>query len=83
MKLQTAEMAAKRLEDFAESPWGERAACHRPELAARRLWEQVIPFFAYREGDPQNHLYDQCHREPAYELRNVLKIKTKGHFPGD
>jgi hypothetical protein len=30
---ETVELAAKRLEDFAEGPWGKKAAGHRPELA--------------------------------------------------
>lgn len=42
---ETAELAAKRLEDFAEGPWGKKL----PAIVQswRRVWEQVIPFFAY------------------------------------
>ena len=39
---ETAELAAKRLEDFAEGPWGKKL----PAIVQswRRVWEQVIPF---------------------------------------
>jgi len=42
---ETAELAAKRLEDFAEGLWGKKL----PAIVQswRRVWEQVIPFFAY------------------------------------
>jgi hypothetical protein len=42
---ETAELAAKRLEDFAEGPWAKKL----PAIVQswRRVWEQVIPFFAY------------------------------------
>ena len=63
---ETAELAANRLEDFAEGPWGKKL----PAIVQswRRVWEQVIPFFRLPQGDPQNYLYDQCHREPAYAV---------------
>ena len=42
---QTAEVAARRLEDFEQGPLGKRI----PAIAQcwHRVWDQVIPFFAY------------------------------------
>jgi transposase-like protein len=42
---ETAELAAKRLEDFEQGPLGKKI----PAIAQcwRRVWEQVVPFFAY------------------------------------
>jgi putative transposase len=44
-EVETAKLAARRLEDFAEGPWGKRLPAIVPSW--RRVWEQVIPFFAY------------------------------------
>ncbi len=42
---ETAEVAAKRLEELAKSEWGKKL----PAIVQswRRVWEQVTPFFAY------------------------------------
>jgi putative transposase len=42
---ETAELAAKRLEEFAAGPWGQTL----PAIVAAwpRVWDQVTPFFAY------------------------------------
>jgi transposase-like protein len=50
LAVETAELAAKRLEDFAEGPWGKIPGVKSRRAIVqswRRVWEQVIPFFAY------------------------------------
>jgi putative transposase len=76
---ETAEVAAKRLEDFAEGPWGKKLP---PIVQAwRRVWEQVIPFFAY-PAEIRKIIYTTNAIESLHmQLRKVLK--TRGHFPSD
>src|SRR5882724_2756042 len=75
---ETAEVAAKRLEEFANSQWGKKL----PPIVQswRRVWEQVIPFFAYpleiRKIYTTNAI-ESLHMQ----LRKVLK--NRGHFPND
>jgi transposase-like protein len=76
---ETAEMAAKRLEDFEQGPWGKKitpiAQCWR------RVWEQVIPFFAY-PNEIRKIIYTTNAIESLHmQLRKVLK--TRGHFPSE
>ena len=54
---ETAELAAKRLEDFERGPWGKKI----PAIAQcwRRVWDQVIPFFAYPKRNPKDDLRHQ------------------------
>ena len=76
---ETAELAAKRLEDFAEGPWGKKL----PAIVQswRRVWEQVIPFFAYPK-EIRKIIYTTNAIESLHmQLRKVLK--NRGHFPGD
>ena len=76
---ETAELAAKRLEDFAEGPWGKKL----PAIVQswRRVWEQVIPFFAYPK-EIRKIIYTTNAIEILHmQLRKVLK--NRGHFPGD
>ena len=76
---ETAEVAAKRLEDFANSEWGKKL----PAIAQswRRVWEQVIPFFAY-PLEIRKIIYTTNAIESLHmQLRKVLK--TRGHFPND
>jgi putative transposase len=76
---ETAEMAAKRLEDFANSEWGKKL----PPIVQswRRVWEQVIPFFAY-PLEIRKIIYTTNAIESLHmQLRKVLK--TRGHFPSD
>ena len=76
---ETAEMAAKRLEDFANSQWGKKL----PAIVQswRRVWEQVIPFFAYPQ-EIRKIIYTTNAIESLHmQLRKVLK--TRGHFPSD
>jgi putative transposase len=72
-------LAAKRLEDFAEGPWGKKL----PAIVQswRRVWEQVIPFFAYAK-EIRKIIYTTNAIESLHmQLRKVLK--NRGHFPGD
>jgi putative transposase len=76
---ETAELAAKRLEDFEQGPLGKKI----PAIAQcwRRVWEQVIPFFAY-PNEIRKIIYTTNAIESLHmQLRKVLK--TRGHFPSD
>src|SRR5882762_2468124 len=76
---ETAEVAAKRLEDFANSQWGKKL----PPIVQswRRVWEQVIPFFAYSK-EIRKIIYTTNAIESLHmQLRKVLK--NRGHFPSD
>jgi putative transposase len=76
---QSAELAAKRLEEFANSEWGKKL----PPIVQswRRVWEQVIPFFAY-PLEIRKIIYTTNAIESLHmQLRKVLK--NRGHFPND
>jgi transposase-like protein len=75
----TAELAAQRLEEFAAGPWGQKL----PAIvqAWRRVWDQVIPFFAY-PPEIRKIIYTTNAIESLHmQLRKVLK--NRGHFPSD
>jgi len=76
---ETAELALKRLEDFAQSPWGKKLS---PIVQSwRRVWEQVISFFAY-PAEIRKIIYTTNAIESLHmQLRKVLK--NRGHFPSD
>lgn len=76
---ETAELALKRLEEFAQSPWGKKLS---PIVQSwRRVWEQVIPFFAY-PAEIRKIIYTTNAIESLHmQLRKVLK--NRGHFPND
>jgi len=76
---ETAELAVKRLEEFAQSPWGKKLS---PIVQSwRRVWEQVIPFFAY-PAEIRKIIYTTNAIESLHmQLRKVLK--NRGHFPSD
>ncbi|VVM06961.1 hypothetical protein MAMC_01378 [Methylacidimicrobium cyclopophantes] len=76
---ESAEVAAKRLEEFAAGEWGKKL----PAIVQiwRRVWEQVIPFFAF-PLEIRKILYTTNAIESLnMQLRKVLK--TRGHFPND
>ena len=76
---ESAEVAAKRLEEFANSEWGKKL----PAIVQswRRVWEQVIPFFAY-PLEIRKIIYTTNAIESLHmQLRKVLK--NRGHFPND
>lgn len=76
---ESAEVAAQRLEEFAESALGKKL----PAIAQswRRVWEQVIPFFAY-PAPIRKIIYTTNAIESLHmQLRKVLK--NRGHFPSD
>jgi len=75
----SAAAAAAVLEEFAETPLGQRF----PTVVAswRRAWPHVIPFFAFppevRRLIYTTNALENVHRQ----LRKI--IKTRGHFPND
>jgi putative transposase len=74
---ETAARAA--LDAFAAGPWGEKY----PPIAPlwRRVWEQVIPFFAF-PPEVRRVIYTTNAIESLHmRLRKI--IKTRGHFPSD
>ena len=74
-----AEAAAAALDEFAESPLGQRF----PTVVAswRRAWAHVIPFFAF-PPDVRRLIYTTNALENVHrQLRKI--IKTRGHFPND
>jgi putative transposase len=76
---ESAELATKRLEEFATSEWGKKL----PAIVQswRRVWEQVIPFFAY-PLEIRKIIYTTNAIESLHmQLRKVLK--NRGHFPND
>ncbi len=76
---ETAELAAKRLEEFAASELGKKL----PAVVQswRRVWDQVVPFFAY-PVEIRRIIYTTNAIESLHmQLRKVLK--TRGHFPND
>jgi transposase-like protein len=76
---ESAEVAAQRLEEFAQSALGKKL----PAIAQswRRVWEQVIPFFAY-PAPIRKIIYTTNAIESLHmQLRKVLK--NRGHFPSD
>ena len=75
---ESAELAAKRLTEFAEGPWGKKIP---PIIQSWRVWEQVIPFFAY-PTEIRKIIYTTNAIESLHmQLRKVLK--NRGHFPSD
>ena len=71
--------ASLALSDFDEGPWGRKY----PEIAAswRRVWEQVIPFFAYPPA-----VRRMIYTTNAIEsLNGTLRrsVGARGHFPSD
>jgi putative transposase len=76
---ETAELAAKGLEEFANSEWGKKLS---PIVQSwRRVWEEVIPCFAY-PAEIRKIIYTTNAIESLHiQLRKVLK--TRGHFPND
>jgi len=75
----TAEEARQQLEHFAAGQWGQKY----PTIVAawRRVWEQVIPFFAY-PLEVRRVIYTTNAIESLHmQLRKI--IKNRGHFPSD
>jgi transposase-like protein len=77
-RAETAEVAELRLADF-EAEWGKKYPAIAP--AWRRVWTEVIPFFAYppqiRKMIYTTNAIESLHRG----LRKI--IKTRGAFPSD
>jgi putative transposase len=75
----TAEAAAQCLPEFEAGPWGAKF----PTIAAswRRVWEHVIPFFAFAP-EVRRVIYTTNVIESLHmQLRKI--IKNRGHFPSD
>lgn len=75
----TAALAQQQLETFAAGQWGQKYPTIAP--AWRRVWEQVIPFFAY-PPEVRRVIYTTNAIESLnMQLRKVSK--NRGHFPND
>jgi len=76
---ETAEMGAKRLEEFGDGPLGKKF----PMIVEswRRNWEQVIPFYAYPKEIRKMIYTTNAIESLNMQLRKVLK--NRGHFPTD
>jgi transposase-like protein len=75
----TAEAAAQCLAEFEAGPWGAKF----PTIGAswRRVWENVIPFFAFAP-EVRRVIYTTNVIESLHmQLRKI--IKNRGHFPSD
>ena len=75
----SAEAALTAREAFEHGPWGVRF----PTVVAawRRVWTQVIPFFAF-PPEVRRVIYTTNALESVHaRLRKI--IKTRGHFPND
>src|SRR6185295_5933091 len=75
----TAEAAAAALDAFAASPLGARF----PTVTAawRRVWTQVVPFFAFPPAIRRVLYTTNALENVNRQLRKI--IKTRGHFPTD
>ncbi len=75
----TAQAAQEALEAFAAGPWGAKY----PTIAAswRRVWERVIPFFAFPPAVRRVIYTTNAIESLHMQLRKI--IKTRGHFPND
>ena len=73
------EAAEAALEAFAAGEWGQRF----PTIAVawQRVWEQVIPFFAFPPAVRRVVYTTNAIESLHSQLRKI--IKTRGHFPGD
>ena len=75
----TAALGEQQLEAFAAGKWGQKYPTIAP--AWRRVWEQVIPFFAY-PLEVRRVIYTTNAIESLnMQLRKVSK--NRGHFPND
>lgn len=76
---ENADVAAKRLEEFAAGEWGKKF----PAIVQswRRAWEQVIPFFAFPLEIRKIIYTTNAIESLNMQLRKILKIR--GHFPSD
>jgi len=75
----SAEAARAELDAFAEGPWGRKF----PTVTAawRRVWDQVIPFFAF--PPPIRKVIYTTNAIESVNARLRKIIKTRGHFPND
>jgi transposase-like protein len=75
----SAETARQALDEFADSPWGEKYGS--VVQAWERAWEHVVPFFAFAP-EIRKVIYTTNAIESVHmQLRKV--IKNRGHFPTD
>jgi len=75
----SAEAALAALDAFEDSEWGRKF----PTVAAawRRVWDQVIPFFAFPPAIRRVIYTTNAIESLNARLRKI--IKTRGHFPTD
>ena len=74
-----ADAAASALAEFEEGPWGRKY----PAITAawRRVWTQVIPFFAY-PPEVRRMIYTTNAIE-ALNSKIRRSVRARGHFPSD
>ena len=74
-----ADAAAAALNEFEEGPWGRKF----PAITAawRRVWTQVIPFFAY-PPEVRRMIYTTNQIE-ALNSKIRRSVRARGHFPSD
>jgi len=74
-----AEAAARALNEFEESPWGQKY----PAIVAawRRNWSEIIPFFAFPQ-DVRRIIYTTNAIE---SLNSTVRrsVRVRGHFPSE
>ena len=75
----SAEAAQAELDAFADGPWGAKF----PTVTAawRRVWDRVIPFFAF--PSPIRRVIYTTNAIESINARLRKIIKTRGHFPSD
>jgi transposase-like protein len=75
----TLETARHGLQEFAQSPWGEKY----PHIAPiwERAWDQVAPAFQYPM--PIRRLLSTTNAIESVNMQLRKIIKTRGHFPTD
>lgn len=74
-----ADAASRSLEVFAESGWGQKYPAI--VMAWRRVWQAVIPFFAF-PADVRRIMYTTNAIE-ALNAKLRRAVRTRGHFPND
>ena len=74
-----ADAAAVALNEFEQGPWGRKF----PAITAawRRVWTQVIPFFAY-PPEVRRMIYTTNQIE-ALNSKIRRSVRARGHFPSD
>ena len=78
-KAKDADAGKLALDDFADSPWGQKY----PAIAQswRRNWSEVIPFFAF--PDEVRRIIYTTNAIESLNAKLRRAVRTRGHFPTD